>query len=1073
MQIPSPTTAAPQTAAATLTPAQLQVVEAVRVGGGPLLVVGGPGTGKTHTLVECAATALASGLGGSEVLLLTTTRPLAQKLRNDLMRRIGGAQVAPRVMTAHALAHAIVTDHPTPGEPLWNLLTAPEQEFRLRELLSRHDTAGWSEDLRRAAGTRAFAAEVRAAVARVRQLGLDPEDVADLGLSAGRGEWVALAGFMGEYLDVVDATFEMDYAELVHRARLRLLDPQLLAEVVQATPLILVDDLVELDPSQVQLLADLVAGGSRLVAFADPSTSVYGFRGAGGLALGQFDDIFGAAASTGRIDLGEDQWRARRVSSALAALATRLPRNDRQLVPEPSAQAPAGQVHVRVLDSPGAEIDHIVEQVRRAHLAGGIAWHDMAVITRSHRGGLLPIARALTTAGVPVQVAAGDTALGQAPAVRPLLLALRAVIGLRAPGGTAGPSPEEGTEPSGTAPPTATSPEDAVELLRSPLGGLDSLEVRRLGRQLRAQDPDAGLSSGEWFARALDDILLLSDLPGEPARKALELAQRLERARHVLAEGGDASAVLWALWESTAWAARAERDALAGGDAAPAANRDLDAVRALFDLAARDTQLVGVRSVRQLLDELVTHQIAADTAREADLARRGVELLTAHRAKGRRWRYVVVAQLQEGTWPATRRRGTVLDVDRLTPGGLAEAEPYSRLIDAERRSFLLACSRAAEQLLVTAAQGHEGEGDQASRFLSELGCDVEVVHGRPTHPLTMPAMVARLRRVVVDAEASPGLRQAAATRLARLAQSRDRHGRPLARGADPETWWGSHDQTRPGVPTEPADEPLVLSATDVAGLQDCPRRWFLSRRVNAEAGRGTAASLGSVIHALVGHAATDNLDREQLHGHLDQVWEQIPFEAAWLSASERATAQDSLDRYLAWVGPRGSRLLGTEVKFRTTVEVAGERVVLKGSVDRLELDDEDRLRVVDFKTGRSKMTAAEAATDVQLGFYQLAATAGAFEELAPGVTASAGAELVYLRRGEDFPEVLRQDSLDQEPRPPQDGEGEYPSFIHAAIGQAVETIRAERFEAQASTKCMFCQFRTSCPTLGQAPQVGR
>lgn len=1074
--ITNPTDHAPTDRSVVLNPAQQRVISAaVDQTAGPLLVVGGPGTGKTRTLVECAAAALASGLSGPEVLLLTTTRPLAQKLRNDLMRRVGGAQVAPRVMTVHALAHGIVTDYPLPDEPHWNLLTAPEQEFRLRELLGRHDTSRWSQDLRRAAGTRAFASEVRAAVARVRQLGLDPEDVSELGRAAGRPEWDALGEFMSEYLDVVDATFEMDYAELVHRARLRLLEPDILAAVVRATPLVLLDDLNELDPSQVQLLADLVAGGSRLVAFADPTTSVYTFRGAGGLALGQFGAYFGSRAPVVRVDLAVDQQRGRRITEALAAVAARLPRNDGQAIPGTTPEARVGQVQVRVYDSPGAEIDHIVDQVRAAHLEDGWPWHQIAVITRSHRGGLLPIARALTSAGVPVQLGSTDIALGEAPAVRPLLLALRAVIGERTP------TPATQTDDSADAADVAaqavvvstTSPEDAVALLRSPLGGLDSLEVRRLGRQLRAAHPDEHLSSGEWFARALDNGMLVVDLPGQPARKALELSQRLARAQQVLDDAGDASSVLWTLWNGTEWAARAERDALSDSDASPAANRDLDSVRALFDLAARDTQLVGARSVRQLLDELITHEIPADTARESDLARRGVELLTAHRAKGRRWPVVVVAQVQEGTWPATRRKGTILDVSRLTAEGVAEIEPYSRLIDAERRSFLLACSRVTDRLLVTAAQGHEGEGDQASRFLSELGVEVETVHGRPQRPLTMPTMVARLRRAVLDPESSPGLREAAAIRLARLAELRDQRGRPAVRGAEPSAWWGIHDYTEAPAPVVDPDEPVRLSASDLATLLDCPRQWFLSRRAQAEAGRGSAASLGSVIHALVGHAQSDDLGPEELQEHLGEIWDQIPFEAAWLSASERAAAEEALDRYARWAEQRGATVLGTEVEFSTEIQVGEERIHLKGTVDRLERDGQGRLRVVDFKTSRSKPTKAAAASDVQLGLYQLAATAGAFEALAPGAREVAGAELVYLRLGKDFPDVLRQASITEEPWPGGEAESEAPSFIHEAVAQAAATIRSERFDAQPCGRCQYCPFRISCPTLAENPQMGR
>lgn len=1022
---------------------------------GPLLVVGGPGTGKTATLVEVVAQLVGSGRQLSEVLVLAPTRPLAQKLRNRVMQRIGGAQVAPRVMTAHAFAHAVVRGNQGADDREWSLLTAPEQEFRLREMLAGHDTSGWPVDVRNAATTRSFAGEVRAATARVRQLGLDPTDIQVLADASGRQEWRVLGEFMAEYLDVVDATASMDYAELVHRARLVMTEPEAAARVVAGTPFVLVDDFTELDLSQVQLLADLVTAGARIIAFADPTTSVFGFRGAAALPLRQFEAVFsGAGALAERISLVQDHQRASAITTACAKVAARLPRNDEVPLPQPAQGAEEGSVEVMVLDSPGAEIDQVVEVLRLAHLRDGVAWQDMAVITRSHRGGLLALARALTSAGVPVQMAGNDVALREAAAVRPLLLALQVVLALDG-GGQA-------------------SPDDALALLRSPLGGLDSLETRRLGRQLRLLHPGEAASSAEWFARMLADPSLAATVEGGPARRATELSQRLSQAVREMAGGADASRVLWGLWSGSAWATRLQQEALGGGEPAAAANRDIDAVRALFDLAGRDTGITGARAIRMVLEEIEGHEIPSDTAREADISNRGVQLLTAHRAKGLRWPLVVVTQVQEGTWPATRRRGSILEIDRLTRHGLAEPEPFSHLIDAERRSFLLACSRATRRLVVTAAQGHEGEGDQRSRFLAELGVEPEVRHGRPTAPVTLPMMVAQLRLTATDPLASPALRRAAATRLARMAAMEDSRGRPLARGADPAGWWAMDDFTRaPGPVVEP-DAPVELHGSELAGLIECPRRWFLARKARGEAGRSTASSVGSVIHTLVEHAATEDLDAEALHGHLDQIWDLLRFDASWMSASEKVQAELALERYLVWADQNGRTLLGTEVPFTVELVIDDEHIRLRGSVDRLEQDSQGRLHVVDFKTGRSRPTKAKAAADPQLGLYQVAILCGGFDEVAPGVREVGGAELLYLREAKaEFPDRFTQPSLSTTMTLPDQELRVGPTWMHDVLADAAHIVRAERFHAQSNPGCDFCAFRSGCPVQAAEPTTGR
>ena len=144
--------------------------------------------------------------------------------------------------------------------------------------------------------------------------------------------------------------------------------------------------------------------------------------------------------------------------------------------------------------------------------------------------------------------------------------------------------------------------------------------------------------------------------------------------------------------------------------------------------------------------------------RESDLRGSSVRLLTAHRAKGLEWDLVVVAGVQEGAWPDVRRRGSLLEPDRLSPAGLSELPPTATRIAEERRLFYVACTRARRRLVVTAVAGTEGEGDQPSRFLTELGVPVRSVPGRPRRPLTFPALVAELRRTATDPETPPALR---------------------------------------------------------------------------------------------------------------------------------------------------------------------------------------------------------------------------------------------------------------------------------------------------------------------------
>ena len=1054
---------------------------------GALLVVGGPGTGKTTTLVESVA-ARAVDADLTPHLVLTWSRPAAQELRARLVRRLGRTQVAPKVMTVHGFCHALVRRFADPGliGSQVRLLTAPEQEFRVRELLAGHDTSSWPEDLRAAAVTRGFASEVRAVLARTRQLGMDPSDVVRAGRSALRPEWIAVGEFFDDYLDVLDAEGALDYAELVHRCRLLLLEPEVRETLASELTSIHVDECTECDPSQVELLAELGALGIDVVAFADPSTTVFAFRGADLRGVVDFPKRFEAPGRpTSRIDLRTNHRQGRILAGSCAGVALKLPANGSSTPADPAAELPRGRVEARVHESFGSMVEHVAETLREAHLERGLAWSEMAVMTRSGRGDLPALTRGLSAAGVPVEVAGDEIALAEELSVRPLLLGLDAAARL-----ARGEKPE---------------PDAVSRLLRSPLGGLDSLALRRLGRILRVHD--AGVLAAEGAGSEDDEAMaalmarpssvLVAELVGDPGsaaaladeagqlpapvKAAVRLGELLDQVGGVIARGGTAQVALWTLWNGTAWPEQVRRQALSGDDSSNRAHRDLDAVCALFDLAARDTQLVGEKGVRALVAEVAGQAIPADTSRESDLRDGGVRLVTAHRAKGEQWPLVVVVGVQEGTWPNLARRGTLLEPDRLTVDGVLPPSPTSGVLAEERRLFHLACSRATHELVVCAVQGVEGEGDQPSRFLSELGVEVQIIPWRTRRAMTIPALVAELRRVATDPSSDLALRQAAASRLARLADRTDRTGHPVAPGARPEGWWGVKDYTTTDEPLVAPDGAIVLSGSAVEALLDCPRNWFLARQARAEAQRGSAASLGSVVHVLAQHAMADHLDPDELNQHLADVWGQLRFDAEWLSSSEKAEATAALERFTAWAEAMESReVLGVEVPFTTEVDLDGEKVVLNGTVDRLERDAEGRLRIVDFKTGRSIPTQAHVDQMDQLGIYQLAAQQGAFDHLAPGERRVGGAELVYLRKQDGqlpWPKVLSQPSLDEVPHvrgeaPGEAPEGAAPTWVHEHLAQAAETVRSERFFASRCQRCQFCPFTLSCPAM-TTEEVGR
>ncbi|MFI7138381.1 ATP-dependent helicase [Streptomyces massasporeus] len=1109
---------------------QRSVVDHTR---GPLLVLAGPGTGKTTTLVESVAERVARGVDPERILVLTFSRKAAVELRDRMARRAGAAR-APQATTFHSFCYALVRAHQDNDlfvEPL-RLLSGPEQDVSVRELLAGQadlERLGlahvrWPDELRACLTTRGFADEVRAVLARSRELGLGPDALDAFARRTGRPDWRAAAAFLAEYLDVLDLQGVIDYAELVHRAVLLARRPEVAAWLAARYDAVYVDEYQDTDPAQVRLLDALAGGGRTLVAFGDPDQSIYAFRGADVNGILDFPHAFPRA--DGRPAPVSVLRTSRRSGAGLLAATrlltqrmplTRLPAEKVRAHRELAPVRDGGRVEAYTYPTSGTELDNIADILRRAHLEDGVPWSDMAVLVRAGSRTIPTVRRALTAAGVPVDVDGDDVPLRHEPAVAPLLTALRAVaaaeVGSPEPreSEVAGSSSEavrpgesEVAEPSSDVRPgESEGPEDvrpgvseatglssddapaapqdacwldtetALTLLTSPLASMDAADLRRLGRALRDEERAAGNPlpppSDVLLAQALAEPERLAVHDPTYARGAQRLGALLRKARERLAGGGTAEEALWDLWEGTPWPTRLERAARRGGAAGRNADRDLDAVCALFATAARAEERTGGRGTLNFLAEIDAEDIAADTLTRRAVRPAAVRLMTAHRSKGLEWRLVVVAGVQEGLWPDLRRRGSLLEADRIGRDGLAEPLTPGALLAEERRLFYVAATRARERLVVTAVKAPADDGDQPSRFLTELGVEPKDVTGRPRRPLSVAALVAELRATTVDPRVSDALREAAARRLARLAALADEDGRPLVPSAHPYRWWGMFEPTESKVPLRDRDQPVVLSGSALDQLANtCALQWFLGREVKADAPATVAQGFGNVVHVLADEVASGHTpaDLTVLMERLDSVWNALAFDAPWKSAQEKDNARVALERFLQWhvTNRTGRTPVASEHDFDVILEAGDYQVRIRGQMDRVEADGDGRAYVVDFKTGKQAPSSKEVERHPQLAVYQLAVREGAVDEAFDGVRPEpGGAELVHLRQGaakrdggESLPKVQAQEPL----------EGEW---VGDLLATAAGKVLDERFTPTAGQHCTHCAFRASC----SARQEGR
>lgn len=618
--------------------------------------------------------------------------------------------------------------------------------------------------------------------------------------------------------------------------------------------------------------------------------------------------------------------------------------------------APAG-VYKYALSSSQDEANLIAQMLLEERIYGNHPYRESAIIVRSSAD-VARIRRVLSSNGIPSRTSAALVPVRDEPAVRPFLDALSLLVYARKRGEKAlNPAVHmpagEGTEVGehgGYETLSATEAEElmrrslddviaeesranplggaqsAITLLTSRLGGASSMDVRRLRQQLRSIE----LQSGGH--RPSDDLLLGAllhpeTLPEEGVGRAVHrIAAVLSAGRKALARPESTSTeVLWALWEASGlektWVAQSR----GAGPDADAAHRNLDAMIGLFEAADRfDEQMRGA-GAEQFLDFIDAQDLPMDTLAARGVRQDAVEILTPALAAGQSWRTVYVCGLQEGTWPNTTVRGSLLSTGDLTD--LCDARLRQRAQQAEQqlgeseqpvpparirsypervrdtrhdelRMFAVAATRASTRLVLTAVRNDDQAPGEFFDFVlptDAVGDSTDVPITRVRRPATLRSLVAELRRTLVE-ESMNAMR-------AEDAQQKDTQ--------------------QNGAPMHSAPEEEALTPEASAYRLDAASR-TLARLANAQAPGAAPDEWWGLLplsstELLFAHRLTDHAELDENHGEDGEEQAENPAESPgrrtitlspsrletihsspldWLVSAARAEAQTDLSRSL-------------------------------------------------------------------------------------------------------------------------------------------------------------------------------
>ncbi len=385
---------------------------AVTAPAGPLLIIAGPGSGKTRTLTHRIAHLITTGtVAAGSVLAITFTRRAAAEMRDRLGPLLGACARAVHIHTFHSLGLAILRAHPEEAGLLPDFSIADEEAQRA--------LVGEIADV-----SLGKAANLLMALSHARRSGVMPD-----------AETEAL---LARYRRALSARNAVDFDDLVGLALSLLESNEALAEAYRARfRFISVDEFQDLDATQYRLLRMLAPPGSNLLAIGDPDQAIYGFRGADAACFARFRADHPAART---IVLRRNYRSSETIVAAAAQLLAR------GAPPASPASRPAERITLHCASSERAEAEFVVRAVeealggqsffaidrgrggRGAGDAAGesrIGFADIAVLYRTGRQAAA-LADAFSRAGIPYRTSSADP-LAAVPGLASLLAEIAAV----------------------------------------------------------------------------------------------------------------------------------------------------------------------------------------------------------------------------------------------------------------------------------------------------------------------------------------------------------------------------------------------------------------------------------------------------------------------------------------------------------------------------------------------------------------------------------------------------------------------------------------------------------------------
>ena len=899
----------------------------------PLMVVAGPGTGKTQVLTMRIANLLAkTDADPSTILALTFTDSAAKNMRDRLAQLIGPTAYYVNISTFHSFCSDVIRRFPEyfsiarNSEPLTEL-----ERFEIIEQLITNTKLDLIKPLNMPLY---YLKEVLSGISDLKREGINPDqfehilenEAKELEQNSNQTKPAELAqkkknlNKQHELLRL----YRLYQQELRERHRYDFDDMiMLVVEAFQENELLLrlhqeklhyflVDEYQDTNSAQnkvVDLLASYWGDKANICVVGDPHQAIFRFQGASiENMLGFVDRYQGATV----INLAQGYRCTQKIydsahylishnqlsqvsdkqDSAKNKLLKLLNQPLRSAADELRSLKEIPQNPIKVYSAPTQTLESIfVAKKIKELISGGTEPDEIAVLYR-YNSDSVEIAEALTKWGIRYEIEGGDDIL-QREFTNQLLNFFKVLFDLR----------------------QAKEDQLVYQVLHYPWFDLDSLQVMKLGR-----------IAGKLKLSLLEVI----DRGYQPIKEAKLEAVLSEEEFDLIFEFVK-KLYIWSKLDYTllftTWFEQVLKEAkifewLQAQPNYPDLLNELNSLyRQVKSMVAGDRQF-KLADFLQAGAVLREHKLQI-TVEDLNIKRGAVSLATVHKAKGQEWQHVFIIQSIDGKW-GNRRKREILPL----PEGILEHTQISdkELNEDERRAFYVALTRAKDSVTIcypeTIVADNRTDQKSASQFLYQLGEEIKIVEDEE---LVSQADELLQKMIEPPVVVQPSLSEQEFFELIL--------------------------------------KDFKLSVTALNNYLKDPKEFLENNLLRLPRAKEPFMSFGTAVHSALekmyrGYLQTKSIPHEQFL--LDSFEQSLAEELLSEGEYERRLeyGREILSNYYQHHSQNLPQIIEVErvVGYGWTKAVLANNIELTGKIDRLDWIDQEKklVRVVDYKTGKPK-----------------------------------------------------------------------------------------------------------------------